>query len=371
MKIFGTMALLAAIMIVGYSATNLFMAAYTASAEPYQQMLAGIGTAAVVAWEAGAVMLIFRAWDIGYRPLAVGSVFLLIVAMAVSMVWEARIVIGGRSDKFATREVSAAKLKGIEDDLAWLRERRKTATKKQDLEWITERITIREKDRDSAVAVKDVMPEASAAVELFGGSEARWRAILSALPLLFWMLARVLAVPLAMMAFAVRRTEARTAAKSFPPVIVAPQPVPAVIAFARPAESDPEPVTPPEPPKGPKKEQEAAPVTVEAPRPQATFVPRIVESAPTPKPKSKAERLEAVDAITRRWIAACGVVATTVGDGMSAKQVYADYAAFAGRSAVGDSHFGRSIKRCGFQTRKTATGAVYKLAIRGKQEAVA
>ena len=42
-----------------------------------------------------------------------------------------------------------------------------------------------------------------------------------------------------------RRTEARTAAKASPPVIVAPQPVPAVIAFARPAENDPEPVTPP------------------------------------------------------------------------------------------------------------------------------
>jgi len=244
------MALLAALIIVGYSATNLFMSAYTASAEPYQQILAGIGTAAVVAWEAGAILLIGAAWHRGYRPIAVGASALLLVAMLVTLIWEARIVIGGRADKFASREVGISKLKGIEDDLAWLRKRRDSVTARKDLEWITERIDQRERDRDAAAALKEVMPEASTASQIMGGSVDRWRAFIVALPLLFWMLARVLAVPLAMMAFARKPKEASTAAQAPSGVIVPPTYPPALPDSPVVPVKTPEDLMPPKPKEG-------------------------------------------------------------------------------------------------------------------------
>src|SRR5688572_16957528 len=105
--IFGTLALLAAIVIVGYSATTLFTSAYTASSEPWQQYLNGTGAAAIVLWEATALILIGAAWHRGYKPVAVLSSLLLIVAMAVTLTWEMRTVIGGRADAFASREVDA------------------------------------------------------------------------------------------------------------------------------------------------------------------------------------------------------------------------------------------------------------------------
>ncbi len=372
MKIFGALALLAAIIIVGYSATSLFMSAYTASAEPWQQVLAGVGTASVVAWEAGALLLIGSAWHRGFKPVAVLSSLLLVVAMLVTMVWEARIVIGGRADKFASREVGVSKLKGIEDDLAWLRKRRETVTSRKDLEWITSRIEQREKDRDAASAVREVMPEASTAALMMGGSEAAWRAFLTALPLLFWMLARVTAVPLAMVAFIGKRQEARTASESSPAVIVHPQPSPAVSeeleAFLKPLESEPEPVTPPEPPKGPKKEPEALPVPV-----AAAPVLRIVDNTP-PKPRSKAERNENVDIITKRWMEAAGAEKSHLTSGMTAKALYASYVEWCRDvriAPVNDSHFGRSVRRLGVATGKTAMGATYGMRIPKIRSAVA
>ena len=73
-----------------------------------------LGSADAV-WPSTRFLLIGAAWHRGYRPVAVGASVLLVVAMMVTLVWEARIVIGGRSDKFASREVSVNKLKGIEE----------------------------------------------------------------------------------------------------------------------------------------------------------------------------------------------------------------------------------------------------------------
>ena len=268
MRVFGAVALLAAMIIVGYSATSLFMSAFTSSVEPWQQYLAGIGTAAVVAWEATALWLIGRAWCRGYKPVAVMSTAMLVAAMMVTLAWEGRIVIGGRADKFASREVGVSKLKGIEDDLTWLRKRRDSVTNRKDLEWITARIEQRERDRDTAVAVKETMPEASAASRLLGGTESAWQDFLTVLPLFFWTLARVNAVPLAMVAFVgwPRKPESSSG------IIVPPMSTSAVLsqpeAFAPPSEPETVPVSPPETKPSPKKEAETVtqkyPVLVDA-----------------------------------------------------------------------------------------------------------
>jgi outer membrane biosynthesis protein TonB len=372
--IFGTLALLAAIVIVGYSATTLFTSAYTASSEPWQQYLNGTGAAAIVLWEATALILIGAAWHRGYKPVAVLSSLLLIVAMAVTLTWEMRTVIGGRADAFASREVDARKQRDISADLDWLRKRRETLTTKpssvavrKEMDWIASRIEGLEKDRTSARAVKEVMPEAAWASRMMGGSEQLWNDILSALPLLFWMLARVAAAPLAVAAMVGRRKEdiaPRTAAKDKTPVAVALTPASPVSAPAKPspelAKLFQSPDTDPKPP---------ASQPLPEPKPvEAEIKPalRLVETQPEPvRPKTRAEREEAIDATTRKWVAACAIP-TPVGFATPSAQAYASYKAWCRSYKIeplNRSWFGRSLARIGITVRKSAQGANYGLQI--------
>lgn len=225
--VFGTLALAAAIVIVGYSATTLFAAAFNASAEPWQQYLNGTGAAAIVLWEATALILIGAAWHRGYKPVAVLSALLLVVAMLVTLTWEMGNVIGGQADKLAARAIDTKKQEDIDKDLKWLRDRRDQLTNKasskavrDEMEWIANRIEGLEKDRSAAKAVGEASPRAAWAARVIGGTEQRWSDILNALPLLFWMLARVTAAPLAVAAMVgvkrEDRQEARTAPEAVP-----------------------------------------------------------------------------------------------------------------------------------------------------------
>jgi hypothetical protein len=372
--IFGTLALLAAIVIVGYSATTLFTSAYTASSEPWQQYLNGTGAAAIVLWEATALILIGAAWHRGYKPVAVLSSLLLIVAMAVTLTWEMRTVIGGRADAFASREVDARKQRDISADLDWLRKRRETLTTKpssvavrKEMDWIASRIEGLEKDRTSARAVKEVMPEAAWASRMMGGSEQLWNDILSALPLLFWMLARVAAAPLAVAAMVGRRKEdiaPRTAAKDKTPVAVALTPASPVSAPAKPSPELAKLFQAPETdPKPPASQPLPEPKPVEAEIKPAL---RLVETQPEPvRPKTRAEREEAIDATTRKWVAACAIP-TPVGFATPSAQAYASYRAWCRTHKVeplNRSWFGRSLARIGITVRKSAQGANYGLQI--------
>jgi hypothetical protein len=372
--IFGTLALLAAIVIVGYSATTLFTSAYTASSEPWQQYLNGTGAAAIVLWEATALILIGAAWHRGYKPVAVLSSLLLIVAMAVTLTWEMRTVIGGRADAFASREVDARKQRDISADLDWLRKRRETLTTKpssvavrKEMDWIASRIEGLEKDRTSARAVKEVMPEAAWASRMMGGSEQLGNDILSALPLLFWMLARVAAAPLAVAAMVGRRKEdiaPRTAAKDKTPVAVALTPASPVSAPAKPSPELAKLFQAPETdPKPPASQPLPEPKPVEAEIKPAL---RLVETQPEPvRPKTRAEREEAIDATTRKWVAACAIP-TPVGFATPSAQAYASYRAWCRTHKVeplNRSWFGRSLARIGITVRKSAQGANYGLQI--------
>jgi hypothetical protein len=187
------------------------------------------------------------------------------------------------------------------------------------------------------------------------------------LGLLFWALARMLALPLAvasMQGTARKPEEARTAAKDKTPVTVALTPASPVSAPAKPspelAKLFQAPDTDPKPPAS-QPLPEAKPVEAEI-KPAL----RLVETQPEPvRPKTRAEREEAIDATTRKWVAACAIP-TPVGFATPSAQAYASYRAWCRTHKVeplNRSWFGRSLARIGITVRKSAQGANYGLQI--------
>jgi hypothetical protein len=117
---------------------------------------------------------------------------------------------------------------------------------------------------------------------------------------------------------------------------------------------EPEAPTDPEPPKPTRKD--------EPPRPTEPFVPRVVETTPL-KPRTKAERQEAVVELTRRWFKDCATK-TSLLFGTPAKHAYKNYVDWCHDNhelPVSDSHFGRSVRRLKIEAGKTAQGATYGL----------
>lgn len=155
-------------------------------------------------------------------------------------------------------------------------------------------------------------------------------------------------------------------------ITVATQPVPAVLsqpeAFAPPSEPETVPVSPPEAKPSPKKEAET--VTQKYP----VLVTEDQRFSPKPKPRSKAERNEAVDVITKRWMEAGRVAQVPLARGDTGKALYGNYAEWCGAvriAPVNDSHFGRSIRRLKVGAGKGAHGATYALKIVGRKAEVA
>ena len=164
-----------------------------------------------------------------------------------------------------------------------------------------------------------------------------------AIPLAFWMLARVFSLPMAVVGMAAFRdgNKPRGEAEAVPGNPVGEIVFPVVLR---------KPETP-----------EAAPKQIAKPS------PRLVVSNPPREPRSQAERLEAVDAITRRWIAEATSKAT-ISMGMSGKDAYAAYSRWCEEFRVAPasaSHFGRSVKRIGIVTGRTVEGAKYGLKLKG------
>jgi hypothetical protein len=241
--VFGTIALLAATVLVVISATTLFISAFTASVEPWQQWTNGTGTAAIVAWEACALTLIGMAWYRGYKPVAILSTLLLVTAAAVTLKWEMRATVVGQADKMAERALDARHMSGLEEDLAWARDQRKKLTARKDLDWINNRIEALEKQRSGTKAVAEIMPEASIAARITGHSEQGWRDFWMVIPLLFWTLARIVAFPLAivgLISFApARRQEPQEASKESPASTVPETPSSPATELVREPQADP------------------------------------------------------------------------------------------------------------------------------------
>jgi hypothetical protein len=215
-KAFGYFALGAAVVIVAYSAGTLFNSAFHSMKDSWQQWQTAIGAAAVVLWEATAISLIGWAWHRGYKPVAVLGVPLLVLACLVSLFWESSLLTSGQSDHYAERNAMVEAKAGTQQDLAWFRERRNSLkTSKpspaiaRELAWIDGRITELQLAKAS-IAISDASPQASWLARLTGLPMQMAADVSLLVVLLFWMLARVVAVPLAQSAFIPQKQDAST-----------------------------------------------------------------------------------------------------------------------------------------------------------------
>lgn len=90
---------------------------------------------------------------------------------------------------------------------------------------------------------------------------------------------------------------------------------------------------------------------------------------PAVKPRTKAERLEAVDVITRRWLDSGAATRCAISAGSYGIHVYNSYSEWCADyhiKPVNPSHFGRSMRRLKVAFRKEAHGVRYGLRIIGK-----
>ncbi len=234
--ILGSLALLAAIIIVGCSATTLFLTAYNAFAEPWQQWLNGAGMAAIVAWEAGAVLVIGfcfakRHWFVG-----AGAIALLITAMAVTSRQELRLYVGGQADVTAKRSVASDDRKRIRAELerAYIRRDQLQSldrpTKLQVAELAPLMARIKDLESRWDTRTEDVKAAGNAEGELaklmFGFDADLSQAVLNTLPLWFWLLARVFSIPAVVIALGAMGAERKP--QALQQANVTPEALPAV-----------------------------------------------------------------------------------------------------------------------------------------------
>lgn len=242
--VLGSIALAAALIIVGCSATQLFLTAFNSVQVPWQQWLLGAGMAAIVAWEAGAILVIGYCFKIRHWVTGIGAIVLLVLAMAVTSRQELRLYVGGQADVTASRSVQADDRKRVRAELERAYLRRDTLqslnrlTKSQDAELRDIRNRIADLERRWDTRTEEVhasgRAEGELANRLLGFDVDLSQALLDTLPLWFWMFARVFAVPAAAVAIAAMRREGkaqepRTASKAPEGITLAARPLPAVL----------------------------------------------------------------------------------------------------------------------------------------------
>jgi hypothetical protein len=367
--ILGMLGIAAALTFIFYSAVTQYWTAHGMTSQ--FQELAGGAAAGMVFFECMGLLFVRRCWANGSRWLAVGGLVLVLAATVYLVRLDLRFHVAGQSDLTASRDAGVENRAMAKSELTIAQKRRddlykvKDITRRQrdELARLEQRITsLESKLWDTETVNVGGMPEAGWASRMLSRISTDrqwWTDALMVLGLLFWALARMLALPLAVasMQSSHKPSERSTAAKDDPAPTVAQTQVPPVL--------EPpvrlEPVSAPDPePKPPA----SAPVpAAEAPRPSEPFVPKLVETTPPTRPRSKAERLEAVDVITRKWFAA-SASKTSLLFGTPAKACYENYRQFCeayGIAAVNDSHFGRSVRRLKIEAGKTAQGATYGL----------
>lgn len=381
----GTLALVAAAVIVIYSAATLFQAAYTSMSAPWAAMMAGIGIAAVVAWEAGAALLIGGSFRSGHYAIGIGAMLLLVLAMGLTFRYELRLHVGGQADVIATRDDAAARQVDLRSELESARKRRDhlasiarpTYAQRDQLREERVRIEALERRWDARVeTIAEPMPEAALAARLTGMSETSWRDIWLIVPLGFWMLARVFAFPLAVVGMtAVKNRDVGSgAAKPLRAALVQDRaPLPSGISLERPDLARK--ALPPSTDDTPPPAAAAKPIITPEPQ-QEEAKPHLVVSNPeamSVKPHSKAERLEAIDVITKRWLEQA-TVPVALEFGLPAKPLHDAYSRWCiawGVMPVNNSHFGRSVKRLAVKKGKTKDGARYGLKLKEIAKAAA
>lgn len=375
----GALALAAALVIVCYSAATLFQAAYTSMSAPWAALMAGIGIAAVVAWEAGAALLIGGSFRSGHYAIGTGALLLLVLAMGLTARYELRLHVGGQADVIAARSDAAARQVDLRSELAAARARRDrlvglrrpNRAQRNQLRAERQRIVALERRWDARIeTVAEPMPEAALAARLTGMSESEWRDIWLIVPLGFWMLARVFAFPLAVVGLSAVKSREVGAGEADPlraSLARDRAPLPSGISIQRPDLQRK--ALPPSTDDTPPPATAAKPIVTPEPQPEEAGPHLVVsnqEAAPPVKPRSNAERLESIDVITRRWLDQA-TVPVALEFGLPAKPLHEAYSRWCiawGVVPVNNSHFGRSIKRLDIKKGKTKDGARYGLKLK-------
>jgi hypothetical protein len=248
--IFGTIGIISALAFVGYAAvTSFFTAASMTSQFP---VLAGAAASGLVAWESLGALFVQQCWRNRSRAMAVGGALLTLAASIYLLRIDLRFHVTGQSDMAASREVGIENrsLARSEYDKAVVRrdalQKVKTpnAFERSELAGAVKRIAELEPRLWSPETINaGAVPEAGWASRMLSGISSDrqwWTDVLMVVGLLFWALARMLALPVAVASMSMARSpqEARTAPKAVPvtergTIIVPPALAPAVERHAQ------------------------------------------------------------------------------------------------------------------------------------------
>jgi hypothetical protein len=205
--IIGILGIGAALAFVVYSAVTVFWTAHDMNSQ-FQQ-LAGGAAAGMVIFEALGLLFVRQCWANGARLLALGGLALVLAATVYIVRLDLRFHIAGQSDITATREASIDRRDVARSEYDRARNRRnelaklKTLTKDQREE--SRRIDKRIAELEPRIWSPEIvasagMPEASWASRMLSRISTDrqwWTDALMVLGILFWALARMLALPLA------------------------------------------------------------------------------------------------------------------------------------------------------------------------------
>lgn len=400
----GAFGVIAACGFVVYSAVTTFHVAHDMTTEFKE--LAGWAASGIVLWECLGLLYVRQCWNNGSRLLALGGLALVLAAGIYTVRLDLRFNVAGQSDLVEGRRNSVQKLEGVKSELQKARAdrealrklKRPTDAQNDEMERLAKRIDVLESRWDTSTVVSTPMPEAGWASRMLGGvskDEVWWTDALMVFGLAFWALARMLALPLAIasMQGAVRKPAIAGPALHVPDVVqpaISPRPrapleprkdVLAIMAGTPGTGGGGNiPDEPPSPPADSKPVEEPAAehfrdaaqmVSPDHPKPVLATADGAVTDdwKPNVKPRTKAERLEAVDVITRKWLDSGAAVRCAISAGSFGIHVYnaySEWAASYGIKPVNPSHFGRSMRRLKVAFRKEAAGVRYGLRVIGQ-----
>lgn len=210
-KLIGLVGCVAAAVFVLYSAVTLYNTAYNLTSLEWQKPYAAGAAAAVVIFEAVALILVAALWKESQRFLAIGVFFLLVAASLWSLRLELVNQIHGQADTQAGRQgvitrsqTDATQLEALaRQQKIWTTRvesasgRRQLSEFRAELDAVNAQIAAIINRLNSRPVIAEVSPDAALAARVLGGVELQWRDWFMLLSLAFWPLARILATPAA------------------------------------------------------------------------------------------------------------------------------------------------------------------------------
>lgn len=217
--VFGTIGIIAALCFVSYAAVTSY---HTAAAMTTQfPELAGWAAAGMVCWEALGALFVQQCWRNGSKWMAVGGAVLVLAASVYLLRIDLRFHVAGQSDMTAAREVNSENRELARSEHA------KAVARRDDLRALktpssTDRAEIARQERrigelEPRIWTADTvtaggMPEAGWASRMLSGiskDKQVWTDLLMVVGLLFWALARMLALPVAVASMQMAAPSAR------------------------------------------------------------------------------------------------------------------------------------------------------------------